>query len=219
MPAGHDPNAFDFGSETAFRALADAKLLSRDPAQNHAGFTPGDFDLNPDAALLADPVAIPAAVLVPVLKRAELTLLLTERTGHLTKHAGQIAFPGGRIEDTDRGSLEAALREADEEVGLPKSHAEPLGFLEPYRTGTGFLVTPVVALVEPDFVIHPNPNEVASVFEVPLSFLMNTGNHRIDARVWRGAKRRYYAMPYGERYIWGATAGIIRALHRRLFLI
>lgn len=223
MAAAPSPSSFDFSDVQAFRSLARTKLLPAPgvcgPSDaNPSGAGPSDFDLNPDAASLAEAASIAAAVLVPVLRRPELTLLLTERARHLTKHAGQIAFPGGRIESMDATALDAALREAWEEVGLPPTHAEPLGFVEPYQTGTGFLVTPVVALVDPSFAVRPEPHEVQSVFEVPLAFLMNADNHRIDTREWRGEERRYFAMPYGERYIWGATAGIIRALHRRLFL-
>ena len=156
-------------------------------------------------------------MLVPVVAGSALSLILTERTEHLSSHAGQIAFPGGRIESHDATPLEAALREAHEEIALDPAFVEPLGYLEPYRTGTGFIISPAVALVRPGFKLTPNPAEVADVFEVPLAFLMSEANHRIDSRIWRGAERRFYAMPYGERYIWGATAGIIRTLYRRLF--
>jgi 8-oxo-dGTP pyrophosphatase MutT (NUDIX family) len=144
-------------------------------------------------------------------------VILTERAECLSAHAGQIAFPGGRIELSDAGPLAAALREAHEEIALEPAFVEPLGYLEPYRTGTGFCITPAVALIRPGFSLSPDPNEVADIFEVPLAFLMSEANHRIDSRIWRGAERRFYAMPYGERYIWGATAGIIRTLYRRLF--
>ena len=116
-----------------------------------------------------------------------------------------------------QGPLAAALREAHEEIGLESRYVAPLGYIEPYRTGTGFLVTPVIAAIKPGFTLAPDAAEVADVFEVPFDFLMDTANHRIDTLFWRGADRRFYAMPYGNRYIWGATAGIIRTLHRRLF--
>lgn len=196
-----------------------AKLLSEPIYDPHAAGCPSDFDLNPDAesGVPGSPLTR-AAVLVPIVARGEaLSVLLTERTAHLAQHAGQIAFPGGKIESTDQGPLSAAIREAHEEIGLDARYIAPLGFIEPYRTGTGFLVTPVVAAVTPGFTLTPDPSEVADVFEVPFDFLMDTGNHRIDTLFWRGADRRFYAMPYGDRYIWGATAGIIRTLHRRLF--
>lgn len=182
--------------------------------------TPSDYDLNPDIAPDRGSTRIadlkPAAVLVPIIARPEKTLLLTERTAHLAAHAGQIAFPGGKIETHDSGPLAAALREANEEIGLDTRFISPLGYLEPYRTGTGYLITPLVALVEPGFTLDPDPSEVAAVFEVPLPFLMDANNHRIDSRNWLGAERRFYAMPFEQHYIWGATAGIIRTLYRRL---
>lgn len=162
-----------------------------------------------------------AAVLMPLVQRDNgLHLLLTERTHGLSTHAGQIALPGGRIDAGDAHAVAAALREADEEVGLPASHVETLGTLPVYVTGTAFVVTPVVALVRPGFVLRPNPQEVADVFEVPLDFLMNPAQHLVHEMEWRGERRRWYAMPYHdgerERYIWGATAGMLRNLYRML---
>ena len=154
---------------------------------------------------------------MPVVARSPLTVLLTARTEHLPSHAGQIAFPGGKVETYDAGPLAAALREAREEIALDQAFIEPVGYPPPYRTGTGYIITPAVALVRPGFKLTPDPAEVADVFEVPFAFLMNEANHQIHSRPWRGAERRFYAMPYGERYIWGATAGIIRTLYRRLF--
>ncbi len=200
-----------------FRSLARARLFAGPRPASEPVRSPSDYDLNPDAAPAALDTLKPAAVLVPILARTPLTLLLTERTDQLAAHAGQIAFPGGKIETSDAGPLAAALREAHEEIGLAPGFVEPLGYLEPYRTGTGYLITPVVALVQPDFQVVPDASEVADVFEVPLAFLMNAANHKIDSRVWRGAHRHFYAMPYEQRYIWGATAGIIASLYRRLF--
>ena len=162
-----------------------------------------------------------AAVLIPLIERDDgLRLLLTERTHGLSTHAGQIALPGGRIDTGDVDAVAAALREANEEVGLPASHVETLGTLPAYVTGTAFVVTPVVALVRPGFVLRPNPAEVADVFEVPLAFLMNPQHHRLHEAHWRGERRQWYAMPYQdgqrERYIWGATAGMLRNLYRLL---
>lgn len=205
-----------------FRQLALQRLLQipiDDPTHSDAA---SDFDLNPDRALDAlepqtNATLTKAAVLIPIMARELLTVLLTERTAHLTAHPGQIAFPGGKIELSDAGPLDAAMREVHEEIGLPASYIEVLGFLPPYSTGTGFHITPVVALVKPDFVLNPDPTEVADTFEVPLAFLLDVNNHRIDSRIWRGRERHFYAMPYEHRYIWGATAGMIRSLQRRLF--
>ena len=177
-----------------------------------------DFDLDPDvvnAIPISDPVRH-AAVLFPIVAREELTVLLTQRSADLPSHAGQIAFPGGKIEPHDNGPLDAALRETREEIGLAADLIEPIGYLDNYRTGTGFNVVPVVALVEPEFELEIDSREVALTFEVPLQFLMTAANHELHQREWRGRLRTYYAMPYGEHYIWGATAGMIRNLHERI---
>lgn len=216
-------NEGQFRLET-FRSLAESRLHpAPQPASHDAGSVPppSDFDLNPSA--FADwsgsAAARPAAVLVPIVARDELFVLLTERTPHLAAHAGQIAFPGGKPDLADAGPVDTALREAEEEIGLARQFVEPIGFLDAYRTGTGFSVTPVVALVSPGFALVPNANEVAAVFEVPLAFLMDPANHRIDAHTLGGRDRRFYAMPFGERYIWGATAGILRNMHDKLFAV
>jgi 8-oxo-dGTP pyrophosphatase MutT (NUDIX family) len=158
-----------------------------------------------------------AAVLIPVIARETLTLLLTERTAGLKRHAGQIAFPGGRMDAEDASPVATALREANEEIGLAPAFVEPLGFLDSYRTGTGFLIRPVVGLVSPGFALRLAEGEVADAFEVPLSFLMDPANHQKASREWRGRMRAYYAMPYGERYIWGATAGMLKNMYERLY--
>ncbi|TGE02707.1 CoA pyrophosphatase [Methylobacterium nonmethylotrophicum] len=178
----------------------------------------GDHDLEPDVleAALARPPRL-AAVLVPVVPRDDgVSVLFTVRASHLRDHSGQIAFPGGKIDPADPSPLAAALREAEEEIGLDRAAVTPIGYLDAYLSGTGFLVTPVVGLVAPDARLSLNPHEVAEAFEVPLDFLMDVANHALHSREWRGRQRRYYAIPFGERYIWGVTAGIVRNLYDRL---
>jgi 8-oxo-dGTP pyrophosphatase MutT (NUDIX family) len=179
----------------------------------------GDDDLNAHLPPSAEEgPSRAAAVLVPLVRReAEIAVLLTLRTDHLPSHGGQICFPGGKIEDSDIGPLHAALREAQEETGLDPRLVEPLGYLDTYQTRTGFRIVPVVGLVDPVARFRPDVGEVADVFEVPLRFLMDPLNHLQETRVWRGAERRFYAMPYGERYIWGATAGMLKKLYDRLY--
>lgn len=169
-----------------------------------------------------------AAVLVPLVMRRELTLLLTQRSSQLSTHPGQIAFPGGRTDASDVDAVDTALREASEEIGLPRSHVEVLGSLPIYVTGTAYVITPVVALVQPGFELRPNPGEVADVFEVPLRYLMTPAHHRRHEFEFDGVTRRWLSMPYvecaneaegseaKERYIWGATAGMLRNLYRFL---
>ncbi len=160
----------------------------------------------------------PAAVLIPVVERDEPTVLLTQRSAHLSSHAGQISFPGGKIDATDRSPLDAALREAQEEVGLDRRFIEPVGYLDLYATGLGFRILPTLARVRPGFDLHINTGEVDDAFEVPLAFLMNPENHQVHSKEFRGMARSYYAMPFAERYIWGATAGILRVLYERIYL-
>jgi 8-oxo-dGTP pyrophosphatase MutT (NUDIX family) len=167
-----------------------------------------------------DQVLTPAAVLVPIVLRDEgQTVLLTQRTAHLRDHGGQISFPGGRVEADDLSPTHTALRETEEEIGLLGERIEIVGFLPEYRTGTGFRVTPVVALVHPPFELQPDPFEVAEIFEVPLDFLLDPANHQRHSLHYRGALRNYFAMPYGDYFIWGATAGMIRSLSERLGLL
>ncbi|MES2946694.1 MAG: CoA pyrophosphatase [Pseudomonadota bacterium] len=212
---------------------------------NHLAGVP-QASLTPDALrqrFFAPPVWVPehsvekkfedrqpalAAVLIPLVMRDELMLLLTERTTNLSTHSGQVAFPGGRTDESDVDATDTALREATEEIGLPRSHAEVLGSLPVYVTGTAFIITPVVALITPGFVLQPNPGEVADVFEVPLAYLMNPANHRRHEFEFDGITRQWLSMPYidpvsvtadadaKERYIWGATAGMLRNLYRFL---
>jgi 8-oxo-dGTP pyrophosphatase MutT (NUDIX family) len=168
------------------------------------------------AEVLADKPFRPAAVLMPIVARETPTFLLTRRAEKLATHSGQVAFPGGRIDEGDRDPADAAMREAMEEIGLAREFIAPLGYLEPYLSGTGFRIVPVVALVRPGFALKLNPSEVVDAFEVPFDFLMSPDNHLRHNREWRGLIRSYYAMPYGEHYIWGATAGMIRRLYERL---
>ncbi len=164
-----------------------------------------------------------ASVLIPLVLRDTLTVLLTQRTDHLSDHAGQISFPGGRVEPEDADATATALREAHEEIGLTSQHVDVLGCLPLYTTSTGFVVTPVVALVRPGFALQPDPNEVAEIFEVPLPHLMDPGNHRRHVVELAGARREYLSMPWDgcdalgqpKRYfIWGATASMLRNLYR-----
>jgi 8-oxo-dGTP pyrophosphatase MutT (NUDIX family) len=180
--------------------------------------TRGDLDLDPAVWERAGVAATrPAAVLVPVVDRPDPGIILTMRTSKLSSHAGQIAFPGGKIDQTDAGPLAAAVREAGEEVGLDARLIEPLGFLDVYLTFSGFRILPVVARVAPGYALTLNASEVADAFEVPLDFLMGPENHQRHSRDWKGIQREYYAMPYGERYIWGVTAGILRNLYERVY--
>jgi len=144
-------------------------------------------------------------------------VLLTQRTVHLPQHAGQIAFPGGKIDAGDASPLAAALREAHEEIGLEREVIEPIGYLDVYMTTLGFRIVPLVARVAPEFTLTLNPGEVDNAFEVPLSFVMSLTNHQTHSREWQGMLRTYYAIPFGERYIWGVTAGIFRNLYERIY--
>ncbi len=177
----------------------------------------GDDDLN--AEMAAPTLLHKAAVLVPLVQRPEgMTVLLTRRTEHLPHHAGQISFPGGRIEDADASPEAAALREAREEIGLAQDRVETLGRLDTYWTRTGFEITPIVGAVMPPFEVVPDSHEVAEVFEVPLDFVTDPTNHQRHSREWNGQRRHFYALPYTHYYIWGATAGILVNLADRLKL-
>jgi 8-oxo-dGTP pyrophosphatase MutT (NUDIX family) len=163
---------------------------------------------------------VPASVLVPLVMRDELMVLLTHRTAHLSSHSGQVAFPGGKADPGDADVIATALREAQEEIGLAAEAVEVIGTMPTYTTGSAFVVTPVVALVDPLASLVPNPHEVAQLFEVPLTFLMNPAHHRRHRVEWEGAQREWLSMPYHdghtEHFIWGATAGMLRNLYQFL---
>lgn len=174
-----------------------------------------DDDMNAKARMIPDGVVPkPAAVLVGVLENAGPSVLLTQRHGGLSNHAGQIAFPGGRM-DAGETPLQAALREAEEETGLARRFVEPLGYLDGYLTVTGYFVVPVVARILPGYVFVPQADEVDDIFDVPLSFLLNPDNRVMQSREWKGMTRSYYVYPYEQRHIWGATAGMIKNLSDR----
>ena len=196
---GHDPDRA-FGVEPA-----------------HLGH--GDHVLNPDLVTRMDGAKLrEAAVLVPVIDTGpDAQVILTRRAAAMRKHSGQVAFPGGAVDPEDGSVEDAAMREAEEEIGLDRRFVEPVGRLPVYMTTTGFRITPVLAVVQPGFTITPNPAEVDAVFETPLSFLMTQANHQRESRVWDGIERHYYVMPYGEHHIWGVTAGIIRTMYERLY--
>jgi len=189
-------------------ALTDPSILPRR----------GDHDVDPVMQAIAAVRPIkPAAVLVPIVERNEPMVLLTQRTAHLKDHAGQISFPGGKIEASDKSPAAAAVREAFEEIGLESHLIEPIGYLDLYMTTLGYRIVPTIARVEPVFRLRLNRQEVDDAFEVPLNFLMTPENHKLHSRDWNGLTRTFYAMPYGERYIWGATAGILRNLYERVY--
>lgn len=198
-------------------ARAAEGLLHADPIEHDPDNGKGDHTIDPGPPL-NDGSLREAAVLIPILDRHDhATVLLTQRTDHLPTHAGQISFPGGKIDASDAGPAEAALREAHEEVGLETRWITPIGFLDPYLSRTGYLIIPMVSIIQGDFELSPNEQEVADIFEVPLGFLMNADNHQRDHAVFGGVRRTFYAMPYGDRYIWGATAGILRQLYETVY--
>ncbi len=179
-----------------------------------------DFDLNPDyhENLEGDLAPRLAAVLIPVINYERgAKVLLTRRPNSMPSHPGQVAFPGGKVEKADFGPEAASLREAQEEVGLDPNLVETIGFLDTYQTGTGFRVVPVVGLVHSSYDLKLDPREVDEAFEVPLEFLMTPHNHQKHSRIWKGRKRAYYAMPYGDKFIWGATAGMLRNFYDRVY--
>ncbi|MDE4192926.1 CoA pyrophosphatase [Phaeobacter gallaeciensis] len=176
-----------------------------------------DFDLNPEMSLPQARKLRPAGVLVPIsLASGAPRVILTKRSSALKHHPGQIAFPGGKVDEGDRDVTYTALREAWEEIGLPQDLPEVLGALPTHETVTSFTVTPVVALLRSEFDIRPEAGEVAEVFSVPLSHVLDPANYIIESRRWRGTRRRYYTVPYGPYYIWGATARMLRQFADRM---
>jgi 8-oxo-dGTP pyrophosphatase MutT (NUDIX family) len=178
----------------------------------------GDHDADPVMRKIAQVRPIrPAAVLVPIVDRPQPTVLLTQRAPDLSSHAGQVAFPGGKIDAGDQSPLASALRETDEEIGLARDFLEPIGYLDLYMTTLGFRIVPTLARVKPGFTLAPNPDEVAAIFEVPLAYVMDQANLQRHSRDWEGMTRHTYAFTFGERYIWGVTAGILRNLYERIY--
>jgi len=179
----------------------------------------GDFGTDAMLQIIAKERPVrPAAVLVPIVERDVPTVLLTKRAEHLNEHAGQVSFPGGKIDPTDVTPMDAALREADEEIGLKRDFIEPIGYLDVYATGFGFRILPTLARVRPGFDLTISANEVDNVFEVPLAFLMDPVNHKLGQKEFRGMQRSFYEMPFEQHYIWGATAGMLRAMYERICL-
>jgi 8-oxo-dGTP pyrophosphatase MutT (NUDIX family) len=205
----------DFVARAVKRLNSSPLAQAFDPA-----FTPeqGDHRLAERLAPMDGRLHRPAAVLIPIVARPDgATVLLTRRSEQLKDYAGQIAFPGGKIDISDHAPVDTALREAEEEIGLCRQFVSPIGYLDPYLSSTGFRIIPVVALIDPEHQVRINPGEVESIFEVPLGFLMDPARHETHQLEWRGAMRRYYAMPYGEYYIWGVTAGILRNLYEKVY--
>jgi len=177
-----------------------------------------DFHFEDDITPSPSRLLRPAAVLVPIIERDEdLTILLTRRADHLESHSGQVSFPGGKMQDEDENHIATALRETHEEVGISKTHIELIGQLDPYETGTGFIIQPVVGFVAPDVELVLDPGEVAEAFEVPFSFLMDPANHSRERMFWRGKMREFYEMPYNGQRIWGATAAMLVNFYTRLY--
>lgn len=210
------PSAEIFFEKARKRLSLEVPLALMD--QNVPATARGDLDLDPAVWEQAGVAATkPAAVLIPVIDRPEPTVLLTMRTAELARHAGQVAFPGGKIDPGDDSPLSAALRETEEEIGIARSIIDPIGYLDLYLTFSGFRILPMVARVSPDYRLTLNPTEVTEAFEVPLAFLMDEANHQRLTRDWKGIQRPYYAMAFEQRHIWGVTAGILRNLYERIY--
>jgi 8-oxo-dGTP pyrophosphatase MutT (NUDIX family) len=215
MDAVAKPSAAEFFARARARLTLDVPAAINDPNVTPAR---GDHDADPVMKKIAEVRPIrTAAVLVPIVDRPEPMVLLTQRAQHLPNHAGQISFPGGKIERADADPLAAALRETEEEIGLDRSAVEPLGYLDLYMTTLGYRIVPLIARIKPGFTLKLNTSEVDATFEVPLAFLMDQANVQRHSRDWQGMTRHYYAITFGERYIWGVTAGILRNLHERIY--
>jgi 8-oxo-dGTP pyrophosphatase MutT (NUDIX family) len=205
----------EFFARVRARLTLDVPMGLTDPNVTPAR---GDHDADPVMRRIAEVRPIrPAAVLVPIVDHPEPAVLLTQRAQHLPDHAGQVSFPGGKIDGGDTDPRASALREAEEEIGLGRRYVEPLGYLDLYMTTLGYRIVPVISRVKPGFLLKLNPSEVDATFEVPLDFLMNQNNVQRHSRDWQGMTRHYYAITFGERYIWGVTAGILRNLYDRIY--
>jgi 8-oxo-dGTP pyrophosphatase MutT (NUDIX family) len=214
LPADVSVSSHEFFVRARARLSLDVPAALNNPS---AEGKRGDLDLDPSVWERAGVAATrPASVLIPVIDRPDPMVLLTVRT-ELPSHPGQIAFPGGKIDPTDVSPAAAAVREAGEEIGLASELIDPIGYLDLYLTFSGYRILPTVARVAPDYRLALGEAEVADAFEVPLAFLMDVQNHALHSRDWKGITRKYYAMPFGERYIWGVTAGILRNLYERIY--
>ena len=198
-------------------AIADlrARLLTEPPAVPLVP-TRGDYDLNPGMRPTPREKLRPAAVLLPLIQREELTVLFTRRTAHMRRHAGQVSFPGGGAHENDVSLIETALRETQEETGIEPAFITIAGFLDAYETGTGYAILPVVGVVSEGFALAPCANEVAEIFEVPLAFLLDAKNRERQTGEWKGRTRNFYAYQYNGHHIWGATAAMLVNLAERL---
>ena len=210
----------DLAASEFFARVRQRLTLDVPAGLTDASVTParGDHDADPVMRKIAEVRPIrPAAVLVPIIDHPEPTVLLTQRAQHLPDHAGQVSFPGGKIEKGDIDPCASALRETMEETGIDRTHIEPMGYLDLYMTTLGYRIVPVIARVKPGFQLQLNKAEVDATFEVPLAFLMDQTNVQRHSREWQGMTRHYYAITFGERYIWGVTAGILRNLYDRIY--
>lgn len=214
-PLGMGLTAPEFFTRARRRLNLDVPAGLTDPA-----VTPrrGDHDADPVMAKIAAVRPIrPAAVLIAIVEHDEPAVLFTQRAQHLPDHAGQVSFPGGKIEKTDESPMHSALREAEEEIGLDRGHVEPIGYLDLYMTTLGYRIVPLIARVRPGFRLTLNAAEVDEVFEVPLTYVMDAANMQRHSRDWQGMTRHYYAITFGQRYIWGVTAGILHNLRDRIW--
>ncbi len=214
-------NDYSLTTKAAGPAVMTREALTAWLAHSHQIAAAGDGAFSDDGesaiSMHAGKPLKPAAVLILVINHAAApTVLFTQRTAHLTDHAGQISFPGGRVEAEDRDPFHTALREAEEETGVDAKRISVIGTIPQYTTGTGYLITPVIGWMEPPVTYRPDPTEVEECFEVPLSFLIDIDNHHLETAMYKGRMRSYYALPYGHRYIWGATAGMLVTLTRVL---